>query len=88
LNDRCDVAPQTTNHEFSMSLFWWLCLSLVLGGLAFRREVRAALGDLWLAFFGVRVRVSRPRVPALPDRPRHCPHDFLPPPRVITRAGP
>jgi hypothetical protein len=70
-----------------MSLFWLLCLSLVLGGLIFRREVRAALGDLWLAFFGVRVRVSRPRRPARLDRPRSPPHDFLPPPRVLTRPG-
>jgi hypothetical protein len=71
-----------------MSLFWLLCLSLVLGGLVFRREVRAALDDLRLTFFGVRVRVSRPRLPTPPDRPRKAPHDSLPPPRVITRAGP
>jgi hypothetical protein len=90
-----------------MSLFWLLCVSLVVGGLVFSREVRAALGDLRLQFFGVRVRVTRPRpgVPERqaafpagyprdaarrdpPDRPRNSPHDFLPPPRVVTRAGP
>ncbi len=71
-----------------MSLFWLLCLSLVLGGLAFRREVRTALGDLRLQLFGVRVRVRRWPVPVPPDRPCNPPHDFLPPPRVITRVGP
>jgi hypothetical protein len=71
-----------------MTLFWLLCLCLVLGGLALRREVRAALGDLRLALFGVRVPVRRLRTSGPPGRPRNSPHEFLPPPRVVTRAGP
>jgi hypothetical protein len=71
-----------------MTLFWLLCVCLVLGGLAVRPEARTALGNLRLHLFGVRVRASRPRQgPAQPA----CPlwrHDFLPPPRGIPRAGP
>ena len=72
-----------------MTLFWLLCLSLALFGLAFRHHLRGALGNLWLHLFGVRVRAPRPQTrpgavrPAAPLR-----HDFWPPPRVDTRAGP
>src|SRR5262249_39200127 len=63
--DPCNVAAHTKNHEFRMTLFWLLCVSLVLGGLAHRRELRSALQDLWLHWFGVRVRVPHPaRLPA------------------------
>lgn len=70
-----------------MTLLWLLCVSLVLGGFLHRREVRAFLEDLRLGLFGVRVRVrKRPAV----GRPvaGTSRHDFLPPPRVVTRAGP
>jgi hypothetical protein len=79
--------PQTNNHECCMSLFGLLCLCLVLGGLAFRREVRAVLGDLRLRLFGVRVRVVRSGPPAAAEHPRNSPPGFLPPPRVRTRPG-
>jgi hypothetical protein len=73
-----------------MTLFWLLCVSLVLGGLAFRHPLRGALDDLWLYWFGVRVRAVRPQGPP-PDPGRSAVppsrHDFLPPPRGINRAG-
>jgi hypothetical protein len=73
-----------------MILFWCLCVSLVLGGLALRREVRAALEDLRLHLFGVRVRVRRVPTGPAPRRRASPPsrHDFCPPPRVVGRAGP
>jgi len=61
-----------------MILLVSLCLCLVLGGLAFRHQVRAAVEDLRLTLFGVRVKVpARPAHPAS-DRPvvaasRHVP---------------
>jgi hypothetical protein len=73
-----------------MTLFWLLCVSLVLGGLAHRREIRAAVHELWLQWFGVRVRVARPERPSAlsPRTPRQ---GSLPTPqvatRVVTRAG-
>ena len=73
-----------------MTLFWLLCVCLVLCGLAFRREVTAVLDGLWLQVFGVRQRVVDPRrlpQPPQPSAPRPS-HNFLPPPRVITRPGP
>ncbi len=73
-----------------MTLLCLLCVSLVLGGWAVRREARAVFEDLWLHFFGVRIRVHRrPETPrpdrvAVPVAPP-CP---LPPPQVTTRPGP
>jgi hypothetical protein len=80
----------TNNHEFRMTLFWLLCVCLVLAGLAYRRAAAAVLNGLRLQVFGVRVRVSRPqRLPCPPRAPVASPrHNFLPPPRTITRAGP
>lgn len=71
-----------------MTLLCFLFVCLLLIGLAVCPEVRAALSDLWLHSFGVRQPVRRaPRRPvAVPSR--SPPHDCLPPPRVITRAGP
>lgn len=73
-----------------MTLFWLLCVCLVLAGLAVRREVAAVLNGLRLQVFGVRVRVPSPR--RLPEPPRSTVpppgHYFLPSPRIITRAGP
>ena len=71
-----------------MTLFCLVCVSLVLGGLALRRETRAGLEALWLGAFGTRVPVRRPARPpqarpAVDFRP-----DFLPAPRVQTRPGP
>lgn len=81
-----------------MSFFWLLCLCLVLVGVFFGREVRAALGDWWLAWFGVRVRAVKPdsRTPGRSGvsppydgcNPHLSPHDLMPPPRVVTRPGP
>jgi hypothetical protein len=71
-----------------MILFWFLCVCLLLVGLALCTEVRAALGDLWLHCFGVRVRVRRLNRQTGSVAPRSPPHDRLPPPRVITRSGP
>jgi hypothetical protein len=73
-----------------MILFWLLCVCLVLAGLAYRREAAALLNGLRLQIFGVRVRVPTPqRLPYPPRSPVGPPaHNFLPPPRVITRAGP
>ena len=42
-----------------MILFWCLCVSLFLIGLALRRQAWAALDDLRLHLFGVRVRAPR-----------------------------
>ena len=74
-----------------MILFWLLCVSLVLGGLAFRREVRTTLDGLWLRLFGAPVRVRthtpRPTLRACSTAPPRR-HDLLPPPRVSFRAGP
>ena len=73
-----------------MTLFCLLCVSLVLGGWAVRREARATFEALWLKFFGVRVRVLRTqslrtdrRRAAAPAAPP-CP---LPTPYVATRPG-
>jgi hypothetical protein len=74
-----------------MILFWCACVCLMLGGLAFRQEVRAALEGLRLRLFGVRVRVPLRREPLpAPDRPVAFPsrQGSVPPPRVRTRGGP
>jgi hypothetical protein len=72
-----------------MILFWLLCASLTLGGLALHREVRSALEDLWLFAFAARARVQRPaRRTVTGPFPAPPPPLRLPPPRVITRAGP
>jgi len=73
-----------------MILFVCLSVCLVLGGLAFRHQIRAAFEDLWLQFFGVRVRVSARKAPAALDRRVATPSrlGLLPPVRVETRAGP
>jgi hypothetical protein len=72
-----------------MTLFWFVCVCLVLCGLAVRREVTAVLEGLRLQIFGVRQRAVRPQRPPQPPpgAPRPA-HYFLPPPRVITRPGP
>jgi hypothetical protein len=73
-----------------MTLIGLLCVSLVLVGLLFRREMQTALREGWLHRFGARVRARRPdpqsRLPrfAVPTR---C-ENVLPPFRVVTRAGP
>jgi hypothetical protein len=73
-----------------MTLFWLLCVCLLLGGLAVRRDAAAVLHGLRLRFFGAPVRVKTPPPPAPPPcsgAPRPAP-DFLPTPRVLTRPGP
>lgn len=53
------------NPEFGMILFL-LCVSLVLGLLAWHFEVGLALGILWLHLRGARVRAVHPaRLPVL-----------------------
>lgn len=71
-----------------MTLFWLLCVCLVLGGLVVHREVRAALADLWLSWFGICVRVRSERVPRRRTAAPPPRHDPLPPFRVETRPGP
>ena len=80
-----------------MTLFCFLFVCLLLVGLAACPEVRVAVSDLWLHWFGVRQRVWRgyrdpfpqPRSKAVDPLKKCSPlHDRLPPPRVITRAGP
>jgi hypothetical protein len=71
-----------------MTLLWLLCVCLVLGGLVFRQEVRAALEGLRLRLFGVPVRVRRLPAQPTPDTSPDRRQDFFPPPHVITRAGP
>jgi hypothetical protein len=74
-----------------MILFWCVCVCLVLGKLAFRHEIRAALEGLRLMLFGVPVRVPfRRQVLPVPDRPVAFPSRLgsVPPPRVRTRGGP
>jgi hypothetical protein len=73
-----------------MTLFWLLCVCLVLIGLAVRRDVAAVLNGLRLQVFGVRARVPSPqRLPYPPRFPVPPPaQNVLPPPRVVTRAGP
>jgi hypothetical protein len=80
----------TKNHEFRMTLIWLLCVCLVLAGLAVRREIAAVLNGLRLRIFGVPVRVPTPRRLPYPPRSAVPPpeHNFLPPPRVVPRAGP
>jgi hypothetical protein len=72
-----------------MTLYWLLCVCLVLAGWAFRREVAAVLNGLRLQVFGVRVRVLRPhRRPYPPRYPEPPPaQTFMPPPRISTRPG-
>jgi hypothetical protein len=71
-----------------MILFWLLCVSLLLGGLLLRRHVGGVLSDLWLHWFGARVRVRRtPRAEGPQPRNAH-PLASRPPLRVVTRAGP
>lgn len=66
-----------------MFFVWFLCVSLLVGAWAARREVRAVLEDGKLALFGVRVRPAR-RPSAV--RPLASPSPVrLPPPRVGTR---
>lgn len=69
-----------------MNLLVFLCLCLVLGGLAFRHQIRAAVEDLRLTLFGVRVKVpARPADPST-DRPvvAASRQTFWPPVRVQT----
>jgi hypothetical protein len=69
-----------------MTLFWLLCVCLLLVGLAVYPEIRVRVGDLWLHWFGVRQPVPcSPRRPVSAP-PRSPPHHPLPPPRVLTRA--
>jgi hypothetical protein len=73
-----------------MILFWCLCAWLVFVALLARRQVRAALEELRLHLFGVRVRVRVSKALPTPHRPGHDPSwkDSWPAHRVVTRAGP
>ena len=70
-----------------MILFCLLCVSLVLGGLAYRRELGVILNDLRRHLFGVRVRVRAPQRGGQPARTAPSPLQLgsVPPPRVTTR---
>ena len=75
-----------------MTLFCLLCVSLVLGGWAVRREACATFEAIRLHFFGVRVRVLRRPEPSRTDR-RRTAYPAAPPcpwpaPNVATRPGP
>ncbi len=80
-----------------MILFWCLCVSLLFVALTTHRHVRAAVTDLWLHLFGVRVRASSPsrrspqgkerrQVTNWPFPPSRS--SFWPPPQVTTRILP
>lgn len=72
-----------------MILFWLLCVSLLLGGLAIRRHTAVWLSGWWLHWFGVRVPVRRTPLRASPRQSRDAPQSACwPPLRVVTRAGP
>ena len=73
-----------------MTLLCLLCVSLVLGGWAARRQARALFEDLWLHFFGSRVRLHRRPESPRPDRGavRAAPPGSIPPFEVATRPGP
>jgi len=72
-----------------MILFVCLCLCLVLAGLAASQPIQAALEDIRLALFGVRVRVpSRPASFRLERPSVRVRQGILPPVRAETRAGP
>ena len=75
-----------------MILFSCLCVSVLFIGLALDGRARAALADLWLHLFGVRVRApSRPQAERpMASQPVAPPsrYDFLPPPRVTTHMVP
>jgi hypothetical protein len=84
-----------------MILFWLLCVSLVLSGWAFRREIVTHLEDLRLHLFGARARVPRSlAAPSRKGRRRRggpggqrtsrvspSPRHPWPTPQVRTRAG-
>ena len=72
-----------------MTLFCLLCVSLVLGGWAVRREARAGFEAFWLHFFGVPVRIHRRAEAPRSDRVavRGAPPSPLPPVPVATRPG-
>ncbi|HVS39098.1 MAG TPA: hypothetical protein VMS17_26300 [Gemmataceae bacterium] len=74
-----------------MTLFCLLCVILVLGGWAVRREACATFEQLRLRFFGVRVPVHRSPEPPLAVRRRvavpSAPSCPLPPPCTATRPG-
>jgi hypothetical protein len=74
-----------------MYLVWLLCVSLLLGGLAFLLPLpRELFCSLWRVKRAVPVlAVSRSRqVGGDPRFRRECRSTFWPPPRVVTRAGP
>ena len=52
-----------------MTLLWCLCVGLVLTGLVFLHTFRAALQEMYLSWFGVRVRVRACHPVSAPDRP-------------------
>ena len=73
-----------------MTLLWCLCVGLVLTGLVFLLTFRAALQEIVLSRFGVRVRAKAHRPAAAPDRPVALPsrQEPWPPFQVRTRNGP
>ncbi len=73
-----------------MILISFLCVCLMLAGLAFRHTIRTTLEGFRLFLFGVPVRVPVRRPLSAPDRPVASPSRLgsLPPPRVVTRPGP
>ena len=73
-----------------MTLFFPLCVCLLLTCLALRHRIRTTLEDTRLHLFGKRVRVpARPHRSGL-DRPaaQASRHRVWPPFRVSTRPGP
>ena len=70
-----------------MLLFCLLGVILVIGGLAFWRELGMILTDARLAIFGVRVRVRTPDRRPVAVRPNDPPPGLgsVPPPTVIAK---
>lgn len=73
-----------------MILLWLLCVSLVLGGVLVNFWLTRGLRIPWLQKARVPARVCRSVLRQNPGASRYPDHRdlFLPPPRVIARAGP
>lgn len=71
-----------------MILLWCLCVCLLLAGLTCRYPLRTFLQEIWLQFFGQRVRVVRVDRTDLARRSDRSTMRSWPAFQVQTRAGP
>jgi hypothetical protein len=88
--NRRNTAPRRTTTGFLMLLFWFMWLGLVLGGGAGALWYGGVLRGTWSRL----ARAEAPRRRPVWHRHWECFRSaragvgFLPPPRVVTRAGP